>query len=182
LVKTHFLYVVGVIRVSRRDIEDKVFKDFEPLVEGMGLGLQLLDVELTSENRASVLRATIYRDTGVSLDDCAAVQRVMSDRLDETDPVPGSYTLEVSSPGLERSLRRDKEFRIYKGMFCQVNLFAPVNGKRTYQGDLIGLARDPAGIEGVALSTPEGTVQFERGNVSKVRLVYLEDKKPGSDR
>ncbi len=148
------MYVIGVIAVSRRDIEDKLFRDFEPLVEG--LGVDLLDVEFTSENRSSVLRATIHKAEGVTLDDCASVQRVLSDRLDETDPIQGSYMLEVSSPGLERSLRRDKEFGIFKGRPCRVNLFAPVQGKRTWAGELVGLDKDPAGSETVVLSTPDG--------------------------
>lgn len=172
--KTHFLYVIGVIAVSRRDIEDRLFRDFEPLVEV--LGVDLLDVELTSENRSSVLRATIYRAEGITLDDCASVQRALSDRLDETDPIQGSYTLEVSSPGLERSLRRDKEFGIFRGRPCRVNLFAPFRSKRTWTGDLVGLDKDPAGSETVVLSTPEGRIGFERANVSKVSLVYREDR------
>ena len=163
-----------MIDVSRRDIEDKVFKDVEALVER--LGVELLDIELTSENRISVLRATIYKADGISLDDCASVQKALSDRLDETDPVSGSYTLEVSSPGLERSLRREKEFRIFKGMPAQANLFAPVSGKRTLLGDLCGLYKDSSGNETVVLQTPEGEIHLERANVSKVSLVYKEDR------
>lgn len=164
------MYVVGVIDMSRRDIEDKVFQDLEPLVER--LGVELLDVELTSENRMTVLRATIYKQQGITLDDCAMVQNAISDRLDETDPVPGSYTLEVSSPGLERTLRRAKEFAIFKGMPVQVNLFAPLAGKRTYQGELVGLESDPQGKETVVISAPEGEMRFERASVSKISLVY----------
>lgn len=171
---THFLYVIGVISVGRREIEDRLFQDFEPLVGSMGL--ELLDVELTSENRVSVLRATIYKAEGISLDDCAGVQNALSDRLDASDPISGSYTLEVSSPGLERSLRREKEFTIYKGMPCQVNLFAPFLGQRVFQGELVGLERDVDGKEGVALKTPEGQVFLERSNVSKVNLLYKEDQ------
>lgn len=160
--------------MGRREIEDRVFQDFEPLVAN--LGLELLDVELTSLDRMSVLRATIYKPEGITLDDCAGVQNVLSDRLDETDPIPGSYTLEVSSPGLERALRREKEFTIFKGMPCQVNLFAPVQGKRVFRGELIGLQREDAGKEAVAIQTPEGQVVFDRSNVSKVKLLYQEDQ------
>jgi len=160
--------------VSRRDIEDKVFTDLEPLVAG--LGVELLDVELTTENRMTVLRAIIYKPEGITLDDCAMVQHAISDRLDVTDPISGSYTLEVSSPGLERTLRRPKEFTIFKGMPVQVNLFAPVSGKRVYRGDLVGLESGPPGKETVVVSTPEGEVQLERSNISKVSLVYTEKR------
>jgi ribosome maturation factor RimP len=159
--------------MGRRDLEDKLFVDFEPLIRDMGLAL--LDVELTSENKASVLRATIHKPEGVTLDDCASVQNALSDLLDATDPVAGSYTLEVSSPGLERTLRRDKEFATFKGKPCQANLFAPVDGKRVFLGDLVGLEKDLAGKELVALETPEGVVRLDRSNVSKVKLVYHGD-------
>jgi len=156
--------------VGRREIEDKLFLDFEPIV--VRLGPQLLDVELTAENKTSVLRVTIYRPDMVTLDDCAEVQKALSDRLDETDPISGSYTLELSSPGLERTLRREKEFEIYRGRPCQVNLFAPVGGKRVFQGALAGLERDGSGKESVAVDTDGGRVLLDRANVSKVKLVY----------
>jgi len=154
-------------------LEDRLFLDFEPMVRG--LGLELLDVELTSENRRPVLRATIFRPEGVTLDDCAAAQNVLSERLDETDPIPGSYTLEVSSPGLERTLRRDKEFEVFKGMPCQATLFAPVDGKRSFQGELVGLEED-GGKEYVVMQTPGGPLRLERSNVSKVKLLYDQDR------
>jgi len=159
--------------VGRRDLEDQLFLDFEPMVRS--LGLELLDVELTSENKRPVLRATIFRPEGITLDDCAAAQHLLSDRLDETDPIPGSYTLEVSSPGLERVLRRDKEFEVFKGMECQANLFAPVDGKRSFQGELAGLDRS-GGKEFVLLRVPGGLMRLDRSNVSKVKLVYDEDR------
>ncbi|MGI6632563.1 MAG: ribosome maturation factor RimP [Bacillota bacterium] len=180
--------------MGRREIEEKLFSDFEPLVKAAGV--ELLDVEMLSENKMTVLRATIYSPDGITLDDCAAVQRILSDRLDETDPIPGSYSLEVSSPGLERTLRRPKEFVIYKGELCQVNLFAPEDGKRTYRGRLVGLETSPDGAESVVIETvggPESNGRkersgvtakerrcFDRKNVSKVQLVFSEvDLKKG---
>lgn len=165
--------------MGRRDIEEKLLHDFEPLVRSAGV--ELLDVELMSENGATVLRATIYRPEGVSLDDCASVQHILSDRLDEIDPISGSYALEVSSPGLERALRRPKEFQVFKGELCQVSLFSPEGGKRTYQGRLVGLEDGPGGDERVVIDVQEGPreetkrMSFDRKNVSKVRLVYSEE-------
>jgi ribosome maturation factor RimP len=163
-------HVVGVVHVSRKDIEEKLFADFEPLVTP--LGVEILDVELLSEHRQTVLRVTIYRPEGITYDDCVSVQHILSDRLDETDPISGSYNLEVSSPGLERTLRRDKEFSLFKESLCQVNLFAPVDGKRWFRGILLGLVQDE-GEEAVSIETEEGEVRnFPRTNVSKVKLVY----------
>lgn len=170
---THFLYVFGGTGMGRREVEDRLFSEFEPLVRS--LGAELLDVEILTENRGTVLRAVIHRPQGVTLDDCADVQRTLSSRLDETDPILGTYTLEVSSPGLERSLRRDKEFEVFKGMECQANVFAPVTGKRTFRGELMGLEKDGAG-ETVVLKTSEGLVRLKRANVSKVKLLYDEKR------
>lgn len=177
-------HVIGVIQVGRREIEESLFSDLEPLVRSAGV--ELLDVEMLSENKMTVLRATIYRDAGVSLDDCAAAQRIISDRLDETDPISGSYSLEVSSPGLERSIRRPKEFLIYKGRLCQVGLFSPQDGKRTFKGRLVRLESDGEG-ERVVVEAEDDKggfreTSFDRKNVSKVKLVYSEeDLKKGRD-
>ncbi len=151
-----------------RDIEDKLFLDLGPVVEGTGL--ILLDVQLTSSGKTPVLRLYIYKASGVTLEDCLKVQHVCGEYVDERDPLPSSYTLEVSSPGLERVLRRDHEFEIFEGKLCQVNLFAPVDGKRSYSGRLKGLS--PQGH--VVLSVGDEEVAFERSVVSRVKLLYEE--------
>lgn len=169
--KTHSLYVVGVMNVSRKQILDNLFEVFEPVIENMGLAL--LDIELTSESGRTILRVTIYKPDGVTLDDCVAVDRTIGPMLDELDPIPGSYNLEVSSPGLERTLKRDREYEIFRGCFCRVNLYGPVNGKRTFQGILLGLG-DSSGEETVIIRTENEEVALPRQKVSKVQLVYQE--------
>lgn len=162
--------------MKRREIENKLFEVFEPVVRDAGL--ELLDVELIYQGKRTVLRVTIYRPEGVTLDDCVKIEKILSPRLDELDPIPGSYNLEVSSPGLERTLRRDKEFTIFKGRLCQVNLFAPVEGRRVYQGVLMGLKPEDGatGNEVVFLETDGGVVALRRKDVSKVQLLYTGEK------
>ncbi|HHY16526.1 MAG TPA: ribosome maturation factor RimP [Firmicutes bacterium] len=169
--RTHFLYVVGVIRMSRRKILDSLFQTFEPLVKDAGA--ELLDVELTSEAGRPILRVTVYKPQGVTLDDCVAVDRILDPLLDEIDPLPGSYNLEVSSPGLERTLKRDKEYEVFRGRLCRVNLYGPVDGKRVYQGALVGL-RGPYDEEAVIIDTDKGQIALLRRNISKVQLIYQE--------
>jgi ribosome maturation factor RimP len=144
-----------VISLGRRELEDRLFADFEPLVRNAGV--ELLDVEMLSENKRTVLRATIYRPEGITLDDCVRTQHILSDRLDETDPIPGSYSLEVSSPGIERVLKRPKEFAIYRGQPCQVSLYAPQDGKRVFEGRLVELAVEPDGSETVVIEVDSET-------------------------
>gem|GEM_PF-884280 len=144
-----------MISLSRREIEDRLFADFEPLVRDAGV--ELLDVEMLSENRTTILRATIFRPEGITLDDCVKMQHILSDRLDETDPIQGSYSLEVSSPGIERVLRRPKEFDIFKGKPCRVSLFSPQDGKRVFEGRLVELAVGPEGSESVVIEMDDET-------------------------
>jgi ribosome maturation factor RimP len=157
--------------LSRREVLNDLFEAFEPVVRDAGV--ELLDIELTSEAGTTILRVTIYRPQGVTLDDCVAVDKILSPLLDEIDPFPGSYNLEVSSPGLERRLKRNKEFQIFSGRLCRVNLYGPVDGKRSFQGILMGLTDSPE--EAVIINTKEGQKALSRQNISKVQLVYQEE-------
>jgi len=154
--------------MSRREVEERLFRELEDVVREEGV--ELLDMELTSEGKSTILRATIFRPEGITLDDCVRVERIISPRLDQLDPIPGSYNLEVSSPGLERILRREKEFEVFKGKRCQVNLFAPVEGVRTYVGTLAGLDRSEAGKEAVLLDVDEFPENLsQRGKTGKTK-------------
>ncbi len=130
--------------MRRKEIEDKLYADFVPLVKAEGA--ELLDVDLTSENKVSYLRVAIFHPDGVSLDLCATVQRVLSDALDRDDPIAGSYTLEVSSPGLERTLRRPKEFEVFRGRQVAVTLFRAEKGKKVFEGKLSALRAEKATV------------------------------------
>ncbi len=157
--------------LRRKEIEDKLYTDFSPLVKE--LGAELLDVQLLHENKVSYLRVAVYHPDGVSLDLCASVQNVLSDRLDSDDPIAGPYTLEVSSPGLERILKREREFSIFAGKKVLVTLFAAKDGKKSFEGTLVGLEKDDVnGAETVVIKNRERTLAFDRTSVGSVRLVY----------
>ena len=160
----------GGYNLSRKQVLDNLFETFEPVVKEAGL--ELLDIELTSDSKRQILRVTIYKPQGITLDDCTAVDRILDPLLDEIDPFPGSYDLEVSSPGLERTLKRNKEFEIFKDRLCKVNLFKPINGSRSFQGFLVGLSDFPE--ESVVINLEQGQTAFPRQNISKVQLVYQE--------
>lgn len=158
--------------MSRKQLLEGLFEAFEPEVRAAGL--ELLDVELTSdENRKTILRVTIYSPNGVTLDDCVNVETIISPMLDEMDPIAGSYNLEISSPGLERVLKRDKEYQIFGGRLCRVNLYGPIDGKRVFEGLLVGLDYSE-GESRVTILTKSGQMSFSRQNISKVQLVYQE--------
>ena len=120
----------------------RVWQLAEPLVTGEGM--EIVDVEFRRESRGMVLRLFLDREGGVSLDDLSRVSRQLGDVLDVHDAVPGAYTLEVSSPGINRRLRRPDHFRRYVGQQVRVRTVVPLNGRRMYSGALEGV--DDEGI------------------------------------
>lgn len=130
------------------------------------LGLEVVDVEYRREGGGWVLRVFIDKPGGVTLDDCQALSEELSDRLDDLDPIPTSYSLEVSSPGIERPLKRPADFERFAGRRVHVRTFAPLEGRRNFQGRLVGL------VEGdVVLETDAGQVAIPHDLVAKAHLV-----------
>ncbi|MGI6113958.1 MAG: ribosome maturation factor RimP [Mahellales bacterium] len=127
---------------------------------------ELVDVEFKKEGGNWYLRIYIDKEGGISLDDCQVVSEKLSSALDAVDPIPYSYFLEVSSPGLDRPLKREKDFVKYKGSVVEVRLFAPYNGKKVYKGELVGMMDNR-----IAIMQEDGNqIDFERDKVALVRL------------
>lgn len=108
-------------------------------------GLELVDVEILGAGPRAAVRVFVDREGGVRLRDCESVSRRLGAVLDVEDPVAGPYTLEVSSPGLERRLKRPKDFAACRGKRVKVYLSEPVDGSRNFRGILLG--SDEEGIE-----------------------------------
>ncbi|NLM10860.1 MAG: ribosome maturation factor RimP [Clostridiaceae bacterium] len=98
--------------------------------------LELVDVEFVREGKDWYLRVYIDKDGGVTLDDCEAVSRPLSEKLDEMDPIPQSYILEVSSPGVERPFRTSRDFEKAIGENVRVKFYKAMNGRKTIEGIL----------------------------------------------
>lgn len=101
------------------------------------LGLYLWDVRFEKEGADWYLRIIIDSNDGISCDDCEAVSRPLSKLLDETDPIEQAYYLEVSSPGVERELRKPEHFEVCIGDTVRVKLIRPINGEREFIGELV---------------------------------------------
>ncbi len=127
---------------------------------------ELVDVEFKKEGGNWYLRVYIDKEGGISLDDCQVVSEKLSSALDEVDPIPYGYFLEVSSPGLDRPLKREKDFVKYKGSVVEVRLFAPYNGKKVYKGELVGMIDNRI----VIMQEDGNQIDFERDKVALVRL------------
>ncbi len=112
----------------------QVIKLAQPIVDE--LGLYLWDVRFEKEGADWYLKVLIDSNEGITLEDCEAVSRPLSKRLDETDPIEQSYYLEVSSPGTERELKKPDHFMVCIGDAVNVKLFRPQDGKKEYRGIL----------------------------------------------
>lgn len=113
---------------------DELKNLLEPSIES--LGFELIELEVRTGGRNGLLRLFIDAPEGIGLDDCETVSRQVSAVLDVEDPIPGNYTLEVSSPGLDRALTKPAHFQRFTGEDVRVKLRSPVDGRRNFRGAL----------------------------------------------
>ena len=136
----------------------------EPVVNSMGY--ELVGVEFNAHKAHRLLRLYIDKASGISLEDCQQVSHQVSAVLDVEDPIPGHYTLEVSSPGLDRPLFREADFVRFSGHKVRIHLAAPVNGSKKLIGLLHGVCDGEVKVE------VEGTeMAVPLHQIDKARLV-----------
>ncbi|MBI5197336.1 MAG: ribosome maturation factor RimP [Nitrospirae bacterium] len=116
---------------------DRIAELVRPVVES--LGMELADVEYSGSTRHGVLRLFIDREGGVSLNDCEEVSRQVSYLLDVEDPFTHAYTLEVSSPGLDRPLKRISDFEKYQGRKVKIKTVRPFLNQKVFEGKIQGV-------------------------------------------
>jgi len=132
-----------------------------------GSGLELVFVEIGRMGGRRILKLTIDREGGVNLDDCADFSRRVGAYLEAEDPIPGAYSLEVSSPGLDRRLVKPSDYTRFAGQSAKVKLGTPFEGQRNFTGRL-------AGLEGreILLEVEGGrTVRLPFDSVEMARLI-----------
>ncbi len=132
-------------------------------------GLEVVDVELLGEGSRRMLRITIDKPAGVSHADCELVSQQVGTILDVEDVIPGgSYTLEVSSPGVERKLKRAQDFERFAGRKAKVVLREPVDNRRSWEGVLKGLSGDLITLE----PEPGKSIRFSIQQVERANLKF----------
>ena len=136
----------------------------QPLVEE--LGYEFVGLEYNANPKSSVLVLYIDKPGGIVVEDCETVSREVAALLDVEDPIQGHYTLEVSSPGLDRPLFTMDQFERFSGEEVQLTAFAPVNGRRKFKGRILGAADGT-----VRLDQDGSEVSLEFGNIARARLV-----------
>ena len=157
------------------EIVEEITADF--LAEN---GLELYNSEFVKEGKDWFLRVYIDRqqeeetedkeEVYVSTDDCEKVSRFLSEELDRLDPIEQNYYLEVSSPGLDRELIKEKDFIRFCGRLVDISLYKAIDGKKTYQGILKGLTEDNSIV---ITYEKEEESEFPREQVAKARLAVI---------
>ncbi len=152
--------------MKKKSIQQLVYELVDPAITE--IDYELVAVEYLKEGANWFLRLYIDKQSGaIDLDDCQAVSAVVSDLLDRADPVPNAYFLEVSSPGIERLLQREKDFKRYFGSRVNVHTYAPVDGAKIHTGTL-GLVT----IDALELNTEDTIKIIPREKISQVRLAW----------
>lgn len=128
-----------------RRVLERVRAVASPLVEGEGY--ELVDVQYRREAGGWVLRVFLDKPGGITLDDCQRVSQQLGDLLDVEDPIEHPYTLEVSSPGLERPLLAEGDFARFAGRLVRLQTAVPVEGQRRFRGLLLGIAGGAVRLE-----------------------------------
>jgi ribosome maturation factor RimP len=164
-----FVFIFVRRRFTR--MRDALLRLLEPPIEA--LADELVDIEYAREGRGGVLRVFIDRRTeelggsqpvSVTVDDCARVSHRVSELLESEDPIKGHYTLEVSSPGFDRILRKRAHFERFVGMRIFAELKLPINGRRRFAGVLKSIAGDSIvmDVDGQAHELPLERIQKAR--------------------
>lgn len=141
--------------VASEEVLHRVQALLEPILKSEGM--ELADLEFKGGRGRGYLRVYIDREGGVTLEDCANVSRQLGQILDVEDVMEQSYVLEVSSPGLDRPLKRAEDYRRFSGRLAKISTYAPVQGKKVFAGRLKGIEEETVIMEeegGILVSIP----------------------------
>lgn len=144
-------------------VSDLVYQWAEPIA--WQKGLELVDTEFVKEGGQWYLRVFIDRDGGVTIDDCQAVSQALEVILEEKDPTEHSYILEVSSPGIDRPFKTERDYQRNIGKVVEVKTFAPVQGEKLWIGELAEVE-----AESLIITAEDEEVEIPRQAIAQARL------------
>lgn len=146
-----------------RDYESRTEELLEPIAKANGCSIY--DVEYVKEGSDWYLRCYLDKPEGVNIIDCENVSRALSEKLDETDFIDSAYILEVSSPGLGRTLKKDKHLQKSIGEEVEIRTYRPIDKQKEFEGVLKSFDTDHIVIE-----TEGKEITFERADIALIRL------------
>ena len=148
----------GILSLRRAEMGEEIERAVSGMIEPIviSLGMEMVGVEYRREARGWVLRIYIDKEGGVSLDDCVLVSNEVGTVIDVEDLFESPYTLEVSSPGLNRALKKDRDFERFKGRLARIRTHDAIGGRRNFKGRLLGCTNAviQVGIGGEVLDIP----------------------------
>lgn len=150
--------------MKKSEIVDRVEKMVTAITDEKGY--EMVDVEYVKEAGQFYLRVVVDKEGGISLNECEEVSRGLSPKLDENDFIKENYYLEVSSPGIDRALKRDKEFVKYKGRDVEIKLYKAIDGVKQFEGELVGLDEE----NNIVVIINNEEMKFNRKDVAIIRL------------
>lgn len=152
--------------MSKKEIyEQKAEALITPIVEKYAF--ELVDVEYVKEGGTFYLRAYIDKPEGITVDDCETVSREFSDRLDEEDFIEEAYIMEVSSPGLGRPLKKEKDYKRSMGKELEIRTYRPINREKEFYGILTAYDENSVTIDGEG-----GEMTFQKSDIALIRLAF----------
>ena len=151
----------------REQYEERTEQLVMPIVDENNF--ELVDIEYVKEAGNWFLRVYIDKQGGITIDDCELVSRVLSEQLDKDDFIEDSYILEVSSPGLGRPLKKEKDFERSIGKEVEVRLFQAINKQKEYIGILTSYDKDTVTVE----LEEENPLTIQRKNIALIRLAFV---------
>jgi len=149
------------------DLDRKVVEQILERVTAR-LGLELVHWETVGPRNNFVLRVYIDKPGGVTLGDCETVSKQVGMIFDVEDPIPGSYTLEISSPGIERGLYKPADYERFAGNRVKLRTVAAINGQRNFRGKLMGINQNMVTIEADGI----GKLDIEYDQIAKANIEY----------
>ena len=150
--------------MKKSEIVDRVEKMVTAITDEKGY--ETVDVEYVKEAGQFYLRVVVDKEGGISLNECEEVSRELSPKLDENDFIEENYYLEVSSPGIDRALKRDKEFVKYKGRDVEIKLYKAIDGVKQFEGELVGLDEE----NNIVVIINNEEMKFNRKDAAIIRL------------
>ena len=153
--------------MSKKEIyEQKAEALVSPIVEKYGF--ELVDVEYVKEGGSFYLRAYIDKPGGITVDDCETVSREFSDKLDEADFIEEAYIMEVSSPGLGRPLKKEKDFKRSIGKEVEIRTYRPIDREKEFYGVLKAYDENS-----VTIDCEEEERTFQKAEIALIRLALV---------
>lgn len=151
---------------SKKNIEETVYSLLKPILEENGF--ECVDIEFVKEFNNLYLRVFLDKPDGITVNDCELASRALEIKLDAKDPIKDPYILEVSSPGLDRPLKKDKDFERHLGDQVELKLYKAVDKVKDFTGELISFTEDT-----VTLLVEDEQMEFDRKDIAIVRLAII---------